>query len=321
MVLDLVARAANVEYHDMPAREARAADEERATALDVPPPPLAHVRDVPVPGPAGELAARAYAASAAPRNLPVVLWLHGGGHTVGSIAVYDSICRRLATLSGCLVVSLDYRLAPEHKFPAAVEDAYAALDWLTRHAGDLGGDARRMAVAGDSAGGNLAAVCALLARDAGLPGLCAQLLVYPAVAPHATHDSHRLFAEGFLLTARSIQWFQEQYLSHEQQREDWRFAPLLAAGHQDLPPAMVMVAGHDPLRDEGIAYAGRLREAGNRVELVNHEGMIHAFWNLGAAVREADRSIARAAAFLRAELDPPQPDPPGPECRRATAPQ
>jgi len=302
-VLDLVARAGNPEYHTMPAHEARAAHEENAAALDIAPDPLPYVRDVTLPGGAGGLPARVYANRASPRDLPVVLWLHGGGHTVGSIAVYDSICRRLAALSGCLVVSLEYRLAPEHKFPAALDDAYAALAWLSLHAHDLGGDPRRLAVAGDSAGGNLAAVCALLARDRALPGVRAQLLVYPAVAADTDHDSHRLFAEGFLLTAESIRWFQSQYLNHPAQRRDWRFAPLLAPHHRSLPPALLMVAGHDPLRDEGIAYAQRLREAGNVVELVNHEGMIHAFWNLGAAIREAARSMERAAAFLTAELN------------------
>ena len=268
------------------------------------PDPLPHVRDVMLPGTAGDLPARLYANHPSPRDLPVVLWLHGGGHTVGSIGVYDSICRRLARLSGCLMVSLDYRLAPEHKFPAALDDAYAALRWLTLHAHELGGDPRRLAVAGDSAGGNLAAVCALLARDHGLEGVRAQLLVYPAVAADTDHDSHRLFAEGFLLTAESIRWFQGQYLNHASERRDWRFAPLLAAHHRSLPPTLLMVAGHDPLRDEGIAYAQRLREAGNAVQLVNHEGMIHAFWNLGAVIQEAARSMAHAAAFLRAELKP-----------------
>ena len=239
---------------------------------------------------------------ARPAGLPVVLWLNGGGHTVGSIAVYDSICRRLALASGCLVVSLDYRLAPEHRFPAAVEDAWAALEWLTREADNLGGDPSRVGLAGDSAGGNLAAVCALLARDRGLQGLRAQALVYPAVAPDMSHESHRLFGDGFLLTADAIRWFQAQYVADEAQRRDWRFAPLLAPSHADLPPALVMVAGHDPLRDEGIAYAERLSEAGNRVELVNHEDMVHAFWNLGALVGEADRSIRRAADFLAREL-------------------
>ena len=302
-VLDLLVRAGKAEYHTMPAHEARAAHEERATALDMAPYPLPHVRDVTLPGGAGKLPARVYANQSSPRDLPVVLWLHGGGHTVGSIAVYDSICRRLARLSDCLVVSLEYRLAPEHKFPAALDDAYAALQWLTLHAHELGGDRQRLAVAGDSAGGNLAAVCALLARDRALPGLRAQLLVYPAVAADTDHDSHRLFAEGFLLTAESIRWFQHQYLNHATEREDWRFAPLLAPHHRSLPPALLIVAGHDPLRDEGIAYARRLCEAGNAVELVNHEGMIHAFWNLGAAIREAARSIEQAAAFLRAELN------------------
>jgi acetyl esterase len=302
-VLALIEQAGNAEYHQMAAHEARAAHEERSRALDMEPDPLAHVSDHALPGPAGPMPARAYA-SATPRGRhPVVLWLHGGGHTVGSIASYDSVCRRLARLSGCLVVSLEYRLAPEHKFPAALDDAWSALAWLTQHAASLGGDPGRVALAGDSAGGNLAATCALLGRDAGLQALRAQVLVYPAVAARPCFESHHEFAEGFLLTAESIRWFQHQYLNRPAERDDWRFAPLQAPDHAGLAPALVMVAGHDPLRDEGIAYADRLRASGNRVELVNHEGMIHAFWSLGGAIREATRSMQRAADFLRRELD------------------
>ncbi len=301
-VLQLIERAGNPEYHHMTAREARAAHESRAGALDMAPDPLSHVVDVTLPGGGAPRPARVYASHAPGPPLPVVLWLHGGGHTVGSVRSYDAVCRRLARDSDCLVVSLEYRLAPEHKFPAALDDAWAALEWLARHAGELGGDAGRIAVAGDSAGGNLAAVCALLARDRGMAMLRAQVLVYPAVSPHLEFESHRLFAEGYLLGVQSIRWFQSQYLNHARERTDWRFAPLLAADHGGLAPALVMVAGHDPLRDEGIAYAHRLQAAGTRVELVNHADMIHAFWSLGGIIDEAARSIGRAARFLSREL-------------------
>ena len=221
-VLELVANAALPEYHVMPAHEARAAHEERSRALDLDPDPVARVSDHSIPGPAGPLPARAYLDADDGDPRPVVLWLHGGGHTIGSIATYDAVCRRLARLTGCLVVSLDYRLAPEHKFPAALDDAWAALAWLTANASALGGDPRRIAVAGDSAGGNLAAVCALLARDRRLHALRAQLLVYPAVAAQPSFPSHELFADGYLLTADAIRWFQGNYLRDAREREDWR---------------------------------------------------------------------------------------------------
>lgn len=302
-VLELIARAGNPEYHQMDARAARAAHEERSTALDLAPDPVAHVRDVLIAGGEGPRPARVYLARESQAPAPVVLWLHGGGHTVGSIACYDAVCRRLANLSGCLLVSLGYRLAPEYKFPAAVDDAFAALTWLATHAGEFGGDAQRLAIAGDSAGGNLAAVCALLAREHAISALRAQLLVYPAVASRPQFPSHERFAEGYLLSAQAIAWFQSQYLNHEGERDDWRFAPLAARDHANLAPALVLVAGHDPLRDEGIAYAERLRASGTPVELHNHTGMVHAFWSLGGAIREAARSMERAAAFLRRELE------------------
>ncbi len=298
-VLDLVENAGNAQYHEMSATDAREAHEERAPLLDMPSEPLPHVEDVLVPGPAGQLPMRTYAASANPDGLPVVLWLHGGGHTVGSIACYDSICRRLAAGSGALVASLEYRLAPEHKFPCALDDAFASLQWLTSHAERVGGDSERVAIAGDSAGGNLAAVCALLARDDGIDGLKHQLLVYPALAGDCASASHAEFAEGHLLTRADIEWFQAQYLSSDEQRADWRYAPLQAPDHSRLASATVIVASHDPLRDDGIAYARVLERAGTPANLIVAEGMVHAFWSLGGAVRAAPRSIDEAAGLLR----------------------
>jgi acetyl esterase len=295
---DLAARPG---YHEMPASQARELHERNAAALNLPADPLTFVRNIVIPGADGQRAARIYAHQE-PRGLPVILWLHGGGHTLGSIDGYDSICRRLARESGCMLVSLDYRLAPENKFPAAVDDAFAALLWLHQHAAELGGDPNRLAVAGDSAGGNLSAVCALLARDYGLTSLKAQLLVYPAVAPYLDFESHRLFGEGHLLSVEGIRWFQANYLNHEGEREDWRFAPLLAADHSRLAPALVMVAGRDPLRDEGVAYATRLKDAGTATELIEHHAMIHAFWSLAGVIDEGAVSMQRAATFLQRAL-------------------
>ena len=300
-LLHAAAVAARPGYHEMSAQQARALHERSAAALNLRAEPLAHIRDIAVPGADGPRPARIYA-DREPHQLPVILWLHGGGHTLGSIDGYDSICRRLARESKCMLVSLDYRLAPENKFPAALDDAFAALLWLQQHATELGGDSNRLAVAGDSAGGNLSAVCALLARDHGMTSLRAQLLVYPAVAPYLDFESHRLFGEGHLLTITGIRWFQSNYLNHDREREDWRFAPLLAADHSQLAPALVIVAGHDPLRDEGIAYANQLKNAGTAVELIEHSGMVHAFWSLAKVIDEGAVSMQHAAAFLQRAL-------------------
>jgi acetyl esterase len=191
----------------------------------------------------------------------VMVWLHGGGHVVGSLTSYDALCRMLALEADCIVVSVDYRLAPEHKFPAGVDDCIAALVWAGAHAAEIGGDPDRIAVGGDSAGGNLAAVCAILARDRGFPRLVFQLLVYPRTAPDEELPSHYTYAEGHLLTRRAILWFHEHYRASDADRGDFRYAPLLCPDLTRLPPALVIVGECDPLRDDGITYARALRPA------------------------------------------------------------
>lgn len=254
-----------------------------------------------VPGPGSELPIRIYEPRAAKPGelLPVLVWFHGGGFVIGDLDTHDSACRMLANQADCLVVAVDYRLAPEFKFPAAVEDSMAALRWVALHARDLGGDPERIAVGGDSAGGNLAAVCALLARDEGYPRLAFQLLIYPCTAPEPETASHRKFAEGYVLTRNTITWFYKQYVRSPKEFADFRFAPLIAADVSNLPTALVLVAGYDPLRDEGVDYARRLIEAGNRVTLVNYEGMIHGFYLMGATVDAAKRAIAQSAHALK----------------------
>jgi acetyl esterase len=196
-------------------------------------------------------------------------------------------------------MSVDYRLAPEAPFPAAVDDAVAATRWAQQHAAALGADPARIAVGGDSAGGNLAAVCAILARDEGFPSLALQLLIYPATAPEPETASHRAFAEGYLLTRNLVTWFYKQYLRSSKDQLDFRFGPLVAEDLSRVAPAFVLVAGHDPLRDEGVQYAARLIEAGNRVTLVNFEGMIHGFFIMLGALDEAGRAVEQSAAALR----------------------
>jgi acetyl esterase len=218
---------------------------------------------------------------------------------IGSLDSYDALCRQLALQTDCFVVSVDYRLAPEHRFPAGVEDAFEALTWVGRHAGEFGGDPQRIAVGGDSAGGNLAAVCAILGRDAGFPPLQFELLIYPRTAPDEESPSHRALADGYLLTRRTILWFHDLYRASDEDRRDFRYAPLVCRDLSRLPPALVIVAEFDPLKDEGLEYARRLRAAGNPVEAVTYAGMVHGFISMGGAVDAARHAQSFAAAALR----------------------
>jgi acetyl esterase len=232
-------------------------------------------------------------------RFPVLAWFHGGGFVIGNLDTHDHACRALAVQADCMVVAVDYRLAPESKFPAAVEDCMAVVRWLALHALEIGADPKRIAVGGDSAGGNLAAVCAILARNDGYPQLAYQLLIYPCTAPEPETPSHHKFADGYVLTRNAITWFYKQYVRSPKEFYDFRFAPLVAEDLSNLPPALVLVAGYDPLRDEGVDYAKRLIEFGNRVTLVNYEGMVHGFYLMGGAVDAARRAISESAAALR----------------------
>jgi acetyl esterase len=218
---------------------------------------------------------------------------------VGSLDSYDAVCRQLALQGDCIVVSVAYRLAPEHKFPAGVEDSFAALRWVAQHATKIGGDANRLAIGGDSAGGNLAAVCAILARDAGTPKLAMQLLVYPRTAPDEEFPSHYEFAEGHLLTRKTILWFHRHYRASDADRRDFRYAPLICNDLSRLPPALIIVGECDPLRDDGIKYAERLQREGNVVELTDYPGMIHPFLSMGGAVDAGRRALAQVATAAR----------------------
>lgn len=267
--------------------------------------PIHRAEDRRIPGPGSDIPIRIYT----PRELktgeklPVLVWYHGGGFVIGSLDTHDSACRMLANRADCLVVSVDYRLAPEHKFPAAVEDCEAALKWVALHAVEFGGDPRALAVGGDSAGANLAAVVAILARDAAHPKLAFQLLVYPCVAPEPETPSHHKFKEGYVLSRNSITYFFKQYVRSGKDYKDFRYAPLILDDLSSLPPALVIVAGFDPLRDEGIEYSKRLIEAGNRVRLTNYEGMVHGFYLMGGAVDAAKRAVAESASMLREAFD------------------
>ncbi|MBS0469315.1 MAG: alpha/beta hydrolase [Proteobacteria bacterium] len=291
-------RAARPPLHSLPPAKARLAYEAGAEVLEVPRAQLARVQDLTIPARDGaELPARLYAPGTQ-GGLPLLLYLHGGGFTIGSIATHDVLCRELARLAGCMVVSLDYRLAPEHVFPTASNDAWDALAWLATHAGALGADPARLAVGGDSAGGTLAAVNAILARDAGL-ALALQLLIYPGTTAHQDTLSHSEFANGPILDRAAIGWFFDQYIPSRSEREDWRFAPLLAPDVDGVAPAWIGLAECDPLVDEGVEYGDKLRAAGVAVDLEIYRGVTHEFIKMGRAVPEARRAHQDAARALR----------------------
>ena len=297
-VLARMARAGQPGLHTLTPAHARLAYEVGAGVLELPKAELARVEDFFIPARDGHaLPARLYAPSPEP-GLPLLLYLHGGGFTIGSIATHDVLCRELARLAGCMVVSLAYRLAPEHRFPTASNDAWDALQWLAVQAEALGADVSRLAVGGDSAGGTLAAVCAIQARDAGLP-LALQLLFYPGCAAHQDTPSHATYAQGLVLEAPAISWFFGHYVHSRAEREDWRFAPLLAPDVDGVAPAWLGLAECDPLVDEGIDYADKLRAAGVAVDLEIYRGVTHEFIKMGRAIPEACQAHADAARALR----------------------
>jgi acetyl esterase/lipase len=267
-----------------------------------PPPPVTRVENLSAPGPAGAVPLRLYAQGPA-RTRPVLLFMHGGGWVIGDLDTHDDPCRRLALDSGCLVIAVDYRLAPEHRYPAAVDDAWAALRWVAAHAAELGGDPARLAVGGDSAGGNLAAALALRARDAGGPALAYQLLVYPAVDCDLTRPSVKAHGEGYLLTAAGMRWFWDHYQPDPALRTQPLASPLRAESLAGLPPAWLLLPEYDVLLDEGEAYAARLQAEGVPVTVRRYAGAMHAFFNMSAAAI-ARQAIADAAQALRAALRP-----------------
>lgn len=263
-------------------------------------PPIHEVRDLQASGPRGQTRVRLYRPSDA-RDLPLIVFIHGGGFVICNIDMYDDLCKFLAKDSGCAVASVDYRLAPEAPFPAALEDCYAALAWLATRGAELGVDTTRMAVAGDSAGGNLAAATSILARDRKGPALRYQGLMYPCLDPSCGSASAREFASGYMLTRDTTVWFWKHYLQRPADRDNPLATPLRAdlAG---LPPATVVTAEFDPLRDEGEEYADRLRAAGIEVMGRRYLGMIHGFASMPYLTPVARRAVADLGADLRAAL-------------------
>ena len=284
--------------------EARRQMEETARARKAEPVTVARIEERAMPGPAGPIRLRLYwpNASSSGRPAPAIVYFHGGGHVIGSLDTHDLIARNLCAAAEAVVVSVDYRMGPEHKFPAAVEDSWAALEWVHANAASLGADPDRLGVHGDSAGANLAAVVALMARDAGGPKLRLQSLVYPVADYTLSAPSYETYAEGYgLLTRGAMQWFQGHYLRSPADAEDWRASPIRAASHAGVAPAIIVTAECDVLHDDGVAYAEALRRAGVAVEYREYAGMIHAFFGMVPIVDDAmNAQRAVWAAFKRA---------------------
>lgn len=268
------------------------------TALSSAPQEVAQVEDLSVPGPAGPIPARIYTPQGA-GPFPILVYFHGGGWVICDLDTHDNLCRSLVNGASCVVVSVDYRLAPEHKFPAAVDDAYAATQWVADSANRINGDSARIAVGVDSAGGNLAAVVSLMARDRNGPRLVYQLLIYPATNLSSLDtDSHRDFGDGYLLTKVDVEYFRDHYLGCEEDRWNWTASPLLAPDLSGLPPALVITGEFDVLRDEGEAYANRLKEAGVPTKCTRYAGMVHGFISMDGLLDRARDAIDEATAAL-----------------------
>lgn len=305
-LLDLIEERGLPATHTLTPAEARSVYRDRRHFTQPDAPEVDEVRDLQADGPHGAIALRLYRPlGGGTAVLPVLVYFHGGGWTIGDLDTHDTLCRELANGSGCAVVSVDYRMGPEHCFPAAIDDALAATRWVRREAAALGVDAGRLAVGGDSAGGNLAAVVALAARDAGDLPIAFQLLIYPATDMRRDHPSHTRNGRGYLLTRESIAYYHDHYIDDPRHDLDWRASPLLASDFAGLPPALVITAGHDPLVDEGADYARRLSDAGNRVSYVCFERQIHGFITMGRVLDEAHTAVALCAVELRRALRAP----------------
>jgi acetyl esterase len=308
-LLTVFEKSKRPELHDLPLPEARRQFDDYIKALSASwlpmglgDPPVGEIIDRMIPGPTGPLPVRLYRPPGATgASLPAILFLHGGSWVLGSLDAYDLACRFLASSAGCLVLAADYRLAPEHKFPAAVDDSLAAWHWLAENAAQIGAHPRRLVVAGDAAGGNLATVIAQQTRDAAVrPAL--QLLVYPILDLAMDTRSYDLFGDGFLTTRRSMVWSRDLYLDDLNDIDDPRVSPLRADDLAGLPPALIFTAGFDIVRDEGALYADKLRAAGVRVAYRNFDSLIHGFVGMRGVLQAAARAMDDIVAGLRHEL-------------------
>lgn len=296
-LLQRIREASFPPIYTLPVEQARAAYVMSVATLGVPPAALPRVENFQIPGGAGQPMAVRLLAPSTDAGLPVLMYLHGGGFVIGGLDTCDSMCRQLALQSGAAVLAVDYRLAPEHRHPAALEDCFAALQWLVRDGASRGLDATRIAVAGDSAGGTLTASTALLARDAGIP-LVLQAMFYPSVQTDRLTESFTRYSREMLLSAELMAWFDQQY-QDPSRPADWRRQPLYAPSHAGLAPAWIGLAECDALADDGRLYAEVLRQAGVPVELREWPGVIHDFISMGRFIPEAAQAHATLAQALK----------------------
>ncbi len=310
-LLDLMQTRGVPPTHTLSPADARAFYRDRRSATPPEPPGVAEVRDLQATGPHGPIPLRLYRPlqPASSGLQPVLVYYHGGGWVIGDLDTHDTLCRQLANQAGCTVVAVDYRMGPEHRFPAAVDDAIAALAWVRGAASTLGLDVNRMAVGGDSAGGNLAAVVALHDRQHAAAPLLFQLLIYPATDARRGAPSHTSNGEGYLLTKDTMDYFLGHYIDDQRHHQDWRASPLLHPNLAGAPPALVLTAGYDPLRDEGLAYAQALTVAGVRTTHLCFERQIHGFILMGKVLDEANAAVMVCAQALRHGLDARNPKP------------
>jgi acetyl esterase len=299
-VCEMIIASGRPPIETMTPAEARAVYLASKPILQPDPEPVAEVAELNAEGPAGPIPLRLYRGQPAAAAQPVLVYFHGGGWVIGDLESHDQLCRALANAVPCTVIAVHYRLAPEHKFPAAVEDAIAATRWIAGNAQRLKLDPKRLAVAGDSAGGNLAAVVCMAQRDSGGPAPLFQFLIYPGTDMAMQSTSIARHAEQLPLTRKGMQWFVDHYLRAPQDVNDWRASPLRAANLRDLPPALIITASFDPLSDEGEAFAEALAGAGVAVRLERFEGQIHGFITMGRIVADSRRAIDLGAAQLRA---------------------
>jgi len=284
---------------DLPPEQCREFFKDFIVSVDAKPADI-QIDNQTIPGPASNLDIRIYTPNQGSNKKPVLIYYHGGGWVIGGLDAYEGVCSSLATKSGCIVVAVDYRLAPEHVFPAAVDDCYATLEWVAANAASFGADASRLAVGGDSAGGCLATAIAIMARDNNGPKIAYQALIYPAVGLDPDRfGSYKENAEGYFLTQRSMDYFLEHY---RPDITDARAAPINADNLAGLPPALVIVAGYDPLRDEGKAYANRLMQAGVSCVLTEYSGMIHGFFSMSGALDAGKQAVNQVAGAVQDAL-------------------
>lgn len=300
-LIDLVIEKGIPPTHTLTPAQAREFYSQRRFFSQPDPPAIASVQDVQVPGPAGPVTVRCYrpSGSNAADILPALVYYHGGGHVIGDLDTHDVLCRQLANAARCAVFAVDYRLAPEHVFPAAAEDCIAATRWVHDNAAALAIDPARIAIGGDSAGGQLTAVVALALRDAGAFAPVLQLLIYPMADACAKTASMEANGQGYLLTKDSMDYFYRHYMPEAWMRLDWRASPLRATSHANLPPALVVTAGYDPLRDEGLLYADKLSAAGVPTQYICFERQIHGFALMGRILNEANTAVGLLAQTLR----------------------